>query len=169
MRRRLATVLCLLIPLVCTACHKPKPADPLTTDFVCEFRAQYNNMTAAGTLTRRTADTLRLDFSEPQTLSGLSAEWNGDAVTLQYLGLSYTVDSAKLPEQALGEQLLQAFNAALHGEGERTEKDGQITVTGLAGDLPYTYVYDSQSGAPLSLTVPALPLSVTFSNVKTSP
>ncbi len=166
MSRRVATLALTLILLCFTACAKPQPAEPLSVNFTCDFRAQYSNMTAAGKLTRYTAGTLRLDFTEPETLNGLSAEWNGDTVTLRFLGLSYTVDPATLPEGALGEHLLNALDAALRGDGNREEQDGRVTVTGLVGDTAYTYVYDADSGAPLSLEAPSL--SVTFSHVQAS-
>ncbi len=164
-RRVLA--LCLSLLILFTGCARKKPVEPLAVDFVCEFRAQYNDLTAVGTLTRRTAGTLLLEFAEPETLNGLSAEWDGEKVTLTYLGLSYDVDPAALPENALGEGLLSAFDAALRGEGDRQEKDGKVTVTGLSGNAEYTYVYDAETGTPLSLSVPSLPLTVTFTNVQT--
>ncbi len=167
MFRRFAAVCLLLIPVLCTACAKSKPAEPITTDFVCEFRAQYQNLTAAGKLTRHSADALLLEFTEPETLNGLSAEWNGEDVTLRYLGLSYAVDTSSLPEQALGEQLLHAFNSVLSGEGNQTQKDGRVTVVNLLADHTYTYVYDAKTGAPVSLSAPSIPLSVVFENVTT--
>ena len=159
--------LCLTLLVLFTGCRPKKPTEPIAVDFVCEFRAEYNDLTATGTLTRRTAGTLLLEFSEPETLDGLSAEWDGEKVTLRYLGLSYDVDPAKLPENALGEGLLSCFDAALRGEGERKEADGKVTVNGLSGNAAYTYVYDAKSGAPLSLAIPSIPLTVTFSNTQT--
>lgn len=159
--------LCLPLLILFAGCRPPKPTEPIATDFVCEFRAEYNDLTATGTLTRRTAGTLLLEFSEPETLDGLSAEWDGEKVTLRYLGLSYNVDPAKLPENALGEGLLSAFDATFRGEGERSETDGKITVNGLSGSAQYAYVYDAKSGAPLSLTIPSIPLTVTFSDIQT--
>ncbi len=161
------SALCLSLLLLCTAGCRPKPsAEPVAVDFTCAFRAEYNDLTATGTLTRRTAGTLLLEFSKPETLNGLSAEWDGEKVTLKYLGLSYDVDPAKLPENALGEGLLSAFDAALRDEGEKQEEDGKVTVTGMSGNAEYTYVYDAKSGAPLSLTIPSIPLTVTFSDLQ---
>lgn len=164
---RRVVALCLAFALVLVGCNRKKSVEPVAVDFMCNFKAQYNDLTAVGTITRRTAGTLLLEFSEPETLNGLSAEWDGEKVTLRYLGLSYDVDPATLPENALGEGLLSAFDAALRGEGERTEADGKVTVSGLSGNSTYTYVYDAQTGVPLSLTVPSIPLTVTFSNLKT--
>ncbi len=164
---RRALALCLAFTFVLVGCNRKRSAEPVAVDFVCTFRAHYNDLTAAGTLTRRTAGTLLLEFSEPETLNGLSAEWDGEKVTLKYLGLSYDVDPDTLPENALGEGLLSAFDTALRGEGERQEADGTVTVSGLSGNAQYTYVYDAKTGAPLSLTVPGIPLTVTFENVQT--
>ena len=152
--------------LLLTGCNRKKTAEPLSADFVCDFRAAYNDMIAEGTLTRRTAGTLLLEFSKPETLDGLSADWNGEKVTLKYMGLSYDVDPDELPENALGQGLLSAFDAVLRGAQIKEEKDGAVTVTGLSGKASYTYVYDASNGAPLSLTVPSIPLTVTFSNIQ---
>lgn len=165
MSRRIL-VLCFTCLIILTGCSRKQPTEPVAVDFVCEFQAQYNDLTATGTLTRRTAGTLLLQFSKPETLAGLSAEWNGEKVTLKYGGLSYDVDPDKLPESALGEGLITAFDAALRGDGERQEADGKVTVSGLSGNAQYTYVYDASTGMPLSLSIPSLPLTVTFSNTQ---
>lgn len=159
--------LCLAVSLIFVGCSRKQPVEPVSVDFVCDFEAQYHNMTATGTLTRRTAGTLLLEFSKPETLADLSAEWDGEKVTLKYMGLSYDMDPDKLPESALGEGLITAFDAALRGEGQRQESDSKVTVTGFTGETTYAYVYDAKSGAPLSLTVPSIPLTVTFSNLQT--
>ncbi len=160
--------LCFAFVIVLAGCNRKKSAaEPVSVDFICDFHAQYNDLSAKGVLTRRTAGTLLLEFSEPETLAGLSAEWDGETVTLQYMGLSYDIDPDTLPESALGEGLIAAFDAALRGEGARQETDGRVTVTGLSGNAEYAYVYDAETGTPLSLSVPSLPLTVTFTNVQT--
>lgn len=166
MSRRMIA-LCFVFFTILTGCNQKKVIEPVSVDFVCEFRAQYNNLTTTGTLTRRTAGTLLLEFSTPENLADLSAEWDGEKVTLKYMGLSYDIDPKALPENALGEGLITAFDAALRGEGKREEADGKVTVSGLSGNAEYTYVYDAKSGTPLSLSVPSLPLNVTFTNVQT--
>ncbi len=167
MPRRLFA-LCVLVCCLFAGCSRQKSTEPISVDFICDFRAQYNDMTAEGTLTRRTAGTLLLEFSKPETLEGLTADWDGETVTLHYKGLSYDVDPDKLPESALGEGLISAFDAVLREEGTTQEKDGKVTVTGLSGKAEYTYVYDAESGAPVSLSIPSIPLTVTFSNTRTS-
>jgi hypothetical protein len=164
MRRHLVVFFtCLLLVLCLFGCRRSVTATPpVSTDFSCNFKATYRELSVAGTLTRRSAGTVSLSFTEPETLNGLTASWDGDAVTLSLLGLQYTVSPESIPEAALGEELLAVFDAALRGEG-KTEQDKAVTTfTGTYNNQTYTYRYDTKSGAPLSLIVPALPLSVTF-------
>ena len=163
MSRRLL-LLCVTCVLVLTACHKTQAAEPLAVDFSCDFTAQYENLTASGRLTRHTAGTLLLEFTAPETLDGVAAEWDGEKVWLRYRGLSFSTDN--IPESALGEELIRAFDTALRGEGERETKDGVVTLAGTADGTAFTYCYRADNGQPLTLSVPALPLTVTFSNVQ---
>lgn len=166
-RRTLAV--CLVLLAVLSGCRfSTKTAAPIAVDFTCQFRAQYENMTAAGTLTRHTAGTLKLDFFEPETLSDITVEWDGEDTRLKYKGLSFRVDPDAIPESALGNELITVFDAALRGEGDcRTEK-GIATLRGSENGTAYVYTYDVTSGVPISLSVPSIPLSVTFSEVQAS-
>ncbi len=163
MRRAACIVVCLLVLL--TGCSGSKPAaDPVSEGFSCTVQAVYRDMTVAGTLTREAAGTLTLAFTEPDTLSGLTARWDGETVTLSMYGLEFSVDPATVPESALGEEIIAAFDTALRGEGERTTEDGKLVITGNGSNGAYTLTFDAETGVPLSLSVPSLPLSATFSD-----
>ncbi len=162
MSRRVA-VFCVFVCCLLTACRPTKPIEPLSVDFSCDFRAEYQTLTVQGTLTRHTAGTLQLTFTEPETLRDVSADWNGEDITLHYKGLSFSADA--LPERALGEQLIRAFDAALSGEGKREQNNDTVILNGTAAGNTFTYIYHASNGEPLSLSVPSLPLTVTFSNV----
>lgn len=168
MRRLVAFALLFLFIVAGVGCRKKEVTPPITTDFSCEFRAVYRELAVAGTLTRHTAGTVLLNFSEPETLSGLTATWDGEAVKLSLLGLEYTVTPESVPEAALGKELLAVLDAALRSEGKVTQDGNAIILEGVCNSHDYTYRYDRQSGAPISLVVPALPLTVTFENCKTT-
>ncbi len=167
MSRRVLALCLTPLFLLLTGCRARQVAQPVAVDFTCTFQAQYKQLKAVGTLTRRTAGTLSLDFTAPETLNGISADWNGESVKLRYMGMTFDAAGNAIPESALGEQMIKAFDAALREEGTREEADGRVTVTGTVDNAAYTYVYDAASGFPLSLSVPSLPLAVTFSDVKT--
>lgn len=161
--RRLA-VLVLGLVMVLTGCRSAAPtADPVGEGFTCAVKATYRDLAVSGTLSREAAGMLTLSFDEPETLAGLTARWDGETVTLSMYGLSFSVDPDTVPEGALGEELIAAFDAALRGEGERAVDDGVLTVAGTGQNGAYTLTFDAATGAPLSLSVPALPLTATFS------
>ncbi len=148
--------------LLCGGCRPISPPTVRATDFSCEFQATLGEMALSGTLKRYTAGTLELGFTEPDTLEGLTARWDGETVQLQLFGLSFDVPSDSLPEKALGEALIGVLDEALRGEATGTLKDGALTVEGDLDGVTYTLVCDGTSGFPRRLTVPAYEVDVVF-------
>lgn len=158
---RLFLIVC--FSLVLAGCSKPEPAPPRTANFTCSFTAHYQDLTVGGTLTRYTQGTLTLDFTEPETLRDVRALWDGEQMKVQYHGITFDIDDADIPETALGKQLVTALDNALNATGERNHDT--VTVNGSVDGTAYTYTYAADSGLPLSLSVPSLPLEVTFSHI----
>lgn len=161
MRQGIAAFLGILI--LCVGCAPQPLATPDTATLACEFSATYREMRVAGELKRYGAGTLSLTFSEPETLDGVTAVWDGERVTLSLYDLSFSADPAAIPESALGQELLAVLDSTLRGEGERTVENGSLVVRGTINDTAYTLTCDGESGKPLSLSVPDLPLQATFS------
>lgn len=159
--RRLAWLLAAMVLL--TGCSRRTAAEPIGEGFSCAVEAVYRELQVRGTLTREAAGTLTMQFTAPDTLNGMTARWDGSDVTLTMHGMSFAMDPASVPESALGEEIVAAFDAALRGEGERTQKDGKLTVRDQGANGEYTLVFDADTGHPLSLSVPSLPLTATFS------
>ncbi len=165
MRRVLGLVAVFLI--LFAGCRRKVPmADPVGEGFSCTFDAAYQDMRIRGTLTRKNAGTLTLSFTEPATLDGLVAAWDGEKIIFSLHGMSFSVDPASIPESALGQELLSALDAVGRGEGERTAEDGAVVLKGNGANGEYVLRYDGETGLPLSLSVPALPLQITFSDVQ---
>ena len=148
---------------VTAGCAPKTQAPPVTTDFSCRIQANYGDMAVTGELTRHSAGTLELTFSQPDTLDGLTALWDGETVTLQMYGLSFSVDPASVPESALGEELIAVLDAALRGESQGRQENGNMVFEGQGKNGAYTLICNGESGYPVSLTVPSLPLYAEFS------
>lgn len=163
MFRRLGALLAVMLTVM-VGCHPQTPrVQPNTAEFTCDIRAAYKELAVAGSLTRHSAGTLELKFTEPSTLDGLTAVWDGETVTMHLYGLSFTADPTSIPESGLGQELVAVLDAALRGEGEREiGEGGTVVLTGETAAGAYTLVCDGNSGYPLSLSVPALPLSAEF-------
>ena len=162
--RRLAWVLAAVMLL--TGCSRRTAAEPIGEGFSCAVEAVYRELQVRGTLTREAAGTLTMQFTAPDTLDGLTARWDGGDVTLTMHGMTFAMDPASVPESALGEEIVAAFDAALRGEGERTKKGDTLIVRDSGANGEYTLTFDAKTGQPLSLSVPGLPLTATFSAYK---
>ena len=147
-------------------CAPKKAAPPQTINFSCAIRATYDNMTVAGTLTRYTAGTLKLAFTEPQTLDGLTVSWDGELVTLEMMGLTYQVDPDDVPESALGKEVIAILDAAMRDEMQGVVEDGKQIFESAGDNGAYQLVCDAETGYPLSLRVPDLNLQAEFSDFK---
>ncbi len=166
-RGAVLTVLFSLLTLLLTGCQQETPsADPVGSGFTCQIQADYKELDVKGTLERQGAGMLKLTFSAPESLAGMSALWDGESVHLELSGMSFSVDPATVPESALGAEITAVLDAAIRGEGERTQEGDKLIVRGSGNNGAYELVCDAYTGAPLSLSVPALPLSVTFSNFR---
>ena len=102
-RRFFGLCLALLMALLlCTACNSQNknPEKPVTTGFACDVDMTYQDMRVKGHLTRMSAGTLKMEFTEPATLNGMSMEWDGETISVKYAGLSFGVDPAAVPESA---------------------------------------------------------------------
>lgn len=167
MRRVLALLLMGTIAGTLAGCRAGKTtAEPVGDRFTCRVEAAYQSMKVAGKLTRRAAGTLELAFSEPDSLAGVTALWDGETVRLELEGMSFSVDPATVPESALGEELIAVLDAAARGDGSRTQEDGRLVVRGTGSNGDYVLTCDPETGVPQTLSVPGIPLTVTFSELQ---
>ena len=171
-RRHLFAIICSLCLLLgFTACRKekePEAPPPTVTGFSCNAAGTYRGEGVAGTLTRTAAGLLTVTLSKPDTLSGLTMEWNGTDVNLKLMGLSFSVNPDTVPEAALGKRILQSLDAVVYGQAEGTlTEDGRQKTEGTAGEgdsaAAFTVWSDPATGSLLGLEVPAEELSLTFS------
>ena len=127
--RRLGVLWVVVLVLFAVGCHPQRnDPQPVATDFICDIRATYRQLTVAGTLTRHSAGTLQLAFSEPETLDGLSILWDGNTVTLSMYGLSFSTDPKDIPESALGQELMTVFDDALRGDLTARQGDNDTMI-----------------------------------------
>lgn len=110
------------------------------------------------------AGTLKMEFTEPATLNGMSMEWDGETISVKYAGLSFGVDPAAVPESALGKGLLDALDAGFRSGGEGQMTDKGLSVTGQSVNGQFEMLSDPQTGQLLSLKIPELKVAATFSN-----
>ncbi len=89
-----------------------------------------------------------LSFSEPSEIQGVTMICTEDSFRIQLLGLSFEVPEEYAPECALVRSLVEALDGVTGQEGERRDR----------------FVFDDQSGVPISYALPEENATVWFSN-----
>lgn len=135
---------------------------PVVTGFSCDMAGTYRDTEVAGQITRTSAGTLTVTLSKPAGLDGMELTWDGQDVVMNMLGLSVTVDPATIPESALGRSVLEALDAGMRGGGKLTERG--MCVEGTTESGSFALYADPDTGALTALSVPSLPLELTFTN-----
>jgi hypothetical protein len=154
-----------------TGCRGAPPSAvdaPVTDGFTCEADITYKDTRLAGTLSRAGAGTLKLAFSAPDTLKGITVEWQGDAVTASLYGLSFSLSEQALPAGALGRVLIDALDAASRSSDGVRITGAALTWTGAGQNGAVTLTADPADGRLLSLEMPGVPLKATFSGFHTT-
>ena len=165
MARRWA-VFCCCVMLMASGCRSAGGGDtvsePVTTDFSCEADIRYRDMELKGTLSRSAAGTLALTFAKPDTLKGVTVQWDGEAVKASLYGLSFDLSPDVLPAGAVGNLMTDALDAVLRAPttGTATENGVRWEGTGQNGDI--ALLWDPTDGSLLSLDIPTVPLAATF-------
>ena len=147
-------VVCLWLSL--TACAKP-PVTPVADGFRCRVSLDYGGAVYEATLDRLDASQAMLTIAKPETLKGLTMTWNGQEVSMTYAGMTMSLEEASLPVSAAVKLLCRTLDAC------RDQAEARSVCEGTIEGIPYTVTFDDQTGMPLTLSVPSVPIQVVFS------
>jgi hypothetical protein len=165
LRRLFCVGIAFLFVLTFIACSKKDAVEePVTAGFECDVDVQYEDMNVKGHLARSTAGTLVMDIIEPETLDGLTMEWDGDTINMTMYGLSFNIDPDSIPQSALGQGILDALDVALQNESTGEVTESYVTTTGTSVNGEFEIVSDPATGYLLSLSIPSIDMNATFSN-----
>ena len=149
----------------------PQESEPETVipgSFSCKADIQYNGMQIGARVTRPSAAGCRIEVESPDTLKGMTLDWNGSKMNISYLGLSFDVDPASLPDTAFGNILIDVFNALSRQNGLSISKDGEsMTLSGSGESGDFSVVWDRKANALKSIDAPDSGFSAQFSEFET--
>lgn len=154
--------------LMCSACSGKinQPEKPATTGFECDVDMTYQDMQLGGHLTRESAGALKLDFTSPASLDGISMLWDGETITMKAGALSFGVDPDAVPESALGRCLLDALDTGYRGEENGEITDEGLAISGQSVNGQFEILADPATGHLLSMKIPKLNVTAHFSNFR---
>jgi len=127
-----------------------------------------DRLEAQGEIKRYGEGVWEIEFSEPNTLSGVKLEFSEGNVLASYKGLSFSVPQSAVPVKAMMLNLIKAVedNAKLD-ELSGEESDGMLKISGSLDGGDYTLTVDG-NGLLSGFEMPNNKLSMKFSEMKTA-
>ena len=164
MKRRFFTALCALLLLLAAGCKSQPQTLDLTGGMSCDVAIQYGDIEAAGRLERTAAGVCRLTVNQPEELSGMVFDWENGSLQISFKGLSYTMDSAALPQTAFASVLMRCLDAAAMQGGLLVKgRDGErLICAGQGEDGAFTLRYNESTRQIESLSIPAVNFEAVF-------
>lgn len=147
--------------LLLTSCKVTTQTPPVGDGFRCSVGIRYDGTEVSGVLDRTQQDNTTLTVTQPQEIEGLTMAWDGQALTLSYAGLSLDVEAERVPAGAAVGVLCDVLDLAVK---QSAQGDNSAVINGNSTCGEYEIQFDSETGYPLSLEVPALDLSVSFAD-----
>ena len=166
--KRLITLTFTIIAVLClTACSVPMKNDTsrkngLNCAFQSEVSVVIEKLEANGTLRRFGNGVWDIEFSSPNSLSGVKLEFNESSVTASYKGLSFSVPQSALPVKAMMLNLIKAVDDNARLDELKGEEDGELLK--ISGELEggeYILSVD-KNGSPSCFEMPNNQLTITF-------
>lgn len=173
MKRIFTSVITMAAAVCLTACAVTKGGSKscrnrLDEPFSADVSITIDRLEAEGSMMRYGEGVWEIEFSEPNTLSGVKLEFSEGNVMASYKGLSFSVPQSAVPVKAMMLNFMQAVddnagNEELSGE----EKDGNISISGRLDGGDYTLTVD-KDGLVSGFEMPNNKLTMKFTEVKTA-
>jgi predicted small lipoprotein YifL len=136
----------------------------LNKAFTVNAQIKYDGQDSQATIKRLGKANWDVEFSSPDTLSGVLLSYRDDNVEASYKGLSFSVPKSALPLKSIISSLITVIDeAAEKPEITGEEKDGIINVEGENQQGKYTLKMD-KSGNLVGFVMPNLNLEITFTD-----
>ena len=167
MKRLITLTFTIIVVLCLTACSVPMKNDTsrkngLNCAFQSEVSVVIEKLEANGTLRRFGNGVWDIEFSSPNSLSGVKLEFNEGSVTASYKGLSFSVPQSALPVKAMMLNLIKAVDDNARLDELKGEEDGELLK--ISGELEggeYILSVD-KNGSPSCFEMPNNQLTITF-------
>ena len=136
----------------------------LNEPFVVTAKIQYGDQESDASFRTYSKANWDIEFSSPNTLSGVILSYRDDKVDASYKGLSFSVPKTALPIKSIISTFIDvADSTADLPEIEATEKEGLMIIEGETQQGKYTLKLDN-SGGLSEFSMPNLELKIVFTD-----
>ena len=153
---------CLFTLLLLPACQ-PKLPPPPPQSFTAQARVTFGEKKFTAAVEQSCPGSLRLDFSGPPALEGMSIQLEGGTAIVSYGGMETALPTPSLPQAGFAGLLGEALQQLAQPAPEQVKRAaGGWDVTGAVGGLAYTVRVD-MDGMPRSIHMPGAALMIDIS------
>ena len=136
----------------------------LNEPFVVTAKIQYGDQESDASFRKYSKANWDIEFSSPNTLSGVILSYRDDKVDASYKGLCFSVPKTALPIKSIISTFIDvADSTADLPEIEATEKEGLMIIEGETQQGKYTLKLDN-SGGLSEFSMPNLELKIVFTD-----
>jgi len=173
MKKIFTFVITIAVVLCMTACTVPKSGsvsreNRLSDAFSASVSIVLDRLEAVGELKRYGEGVWEIEFSEPNTLSGVKLEFSEGSVIASYKGLTFSVPQSAVPVKAMMLNLMKAVDDNAKADELSGEEDGGILkINGTLDGGDYSLSVDKE-GHISSFEMPNNKLTMRFTEVKTA-
>jgi hypothetical protein len=172
--KRLITFAAALTLAVCSvSCSMPTSGgssareNGLSCSFGSPMELTLDDMSAEGEIRRMGDGEWNIEFSSPNTLSGVELSFSEGSVTASYKGLNFSVPKSALPVKAMILNLIEAVDSnAKLDKLNGSEKEGLLEITGTLEGGDYILKVDTD-GYISEFEMPNNKLKIVFTDVNT--
>lgn len=141
-------------------------AKQLSKSFSCNAKVMLDGKEYDVAFSKTSPGMCSLSFSKPPELSSLSFNLGQDGLKIKYDSFEASIDPSSIPESAVFNAFLGAFNTAAGKSGAHAVLRGRnIIVKGSTGTSGFSLTLGSDL-TPKELDIPSLNMKVAFSNFK---
>ncbi len=172
MKRLLTFTSAAVVSFLLTSCSAPSVSgktsceNGLNKAFSTKVELTLDRLSAEGELKRFGDGEWKINFSEPNTLSGVELSFSEGNVTASYKGLSFSVPKSAVPVKSMLVNLIEATDKnADADELSGTENDGLVEISGSLEGGDYKLIVDKE-GNLNAFEMPNNSLKMSFSDVR---
>lgn len=163
MKKAIISVL-IIVSFLCGCGKSTKTATPVTKGISFTADVTYYNENYTCDVDVNEEGIMTAEVTYPEELKGVSLTFDGENVTAEYLGLTYTLKTDTMPLGNVALSIYKVFCDVTNNglSAEYTEENCLIENTVDGEKYEFTF---SPSGLPLELKIPSKEFKVVFNNV----
>ena len=146
--KKTAAILAILLMLCASGGRQTKSAKPvsLSEDFSEKGKIIQEDFECEADFRRGGDGTWEIEFSSPDSISGMKVKCSGDICSVDFMELSYSMDRGKLPESSMISLITKAADELISQKDLTCSQNGKtVTEKGIVSGQDFTAEFNDEN------------------------